>query len=122
MACIRWLPPIDRPSPSPVMTHTLQVRPHRLEPRRHRRRPAVDRVHAVRVHVVRKAAGAADARDEHDLLARDAERRHHLLHLREDGIVAAARAPADVLVAGEIGGFQNGKRKVNAHRYVMPID
>ncbi len=22
MACIKWLPPIDRPSPSPVMTQT----------------------------------------------------------------------------------------------------
>ena len=93
----------------------VQVGPHRLEARGHGRRAAVDRVHAVGVHVVREAAGAADAGDEHDLLARDAERRHHLLHLREDRVVAAAGAPADVLVAGEIGGLQNGKRDVNAH-------
>ena len=42
---------------------------------------------------------------------RNAERRQHLLHLREDRVVAAAGAPADVLVAGEIGGLQDGKRQ-----------
>ena len=97
------------------MTHTLQIGPHRLEAGRDGRRAAVDRVHAVRVHVVREAAGAADARDEHDLLARDAEGRHHFFHLRENRVVAAAGAPTDILVAGEIGGFQDGKWEVNAH-------
>ena len=43
-------------------------------------------------------------RDEHDLLAGDAELRQHLLHLGEDRVVAAAGAPADFLVAGEVGG------------------
>ena len=47
-----------------------EVRPGGLEPGRERRRPAVDRVEAVRVHVVRQPARAADARDEHDVLAR----------------------------------------------------
>ena len=93
----------------------VQIGPHRLQPGRHRRGPAVDRVHAVRVHVVREAARAADAGDEHDLLARDAERRHHLFHLGENRVVAAAGTPADVLIAGEIGRLQNGKWNVNAH-------
>src|SRR6188508_281299 len=47
----------------------------------------------------------ADARDEHDLLAGNAERRHHLFHLRENGIVAAARTPTHILIAGEISWF-----------------
>ena len=54
-------------------------------------------------------------RDEHDLLARDAEGRQHLLHLGENRVVAAAGAPADVLVAGEVGRLQDGKRSVDAH-------
>ena len=47
----------------------VQIGPHRLQARGHGRRAAVDGVHAVRVHVVREPAGAADAGDEHDLLA-----------------------------------------------------
>src|SRR6267378_340847 len=86
-----WLPPIDRPSPSPVTTNTLRSR-----------RATMDRVEAVRVHVVREPARAADARDEHDVLARDTEVRHGLLHGAQDGVVTAARAPADVLVGLEI--------------------
>ena len=66
------------------------------------RRPAVDRVHAVGVHVVREAARAADARDEHGVLAGDAEVGHQHLHGGEDRVVAAARAPADLLVAGPV--------------------
>src|SRR5262249_10279840 len=74
---------------------------------RDRRRPPVDRVEAVGVHVVREAARAADPRDEHDVLPRDAEVRHHLLYGAEDGVVAAARTAADSLVglAGLLGGL-----------------
>ena len=100
----------------------LQIGPHGLEAGRHRRGPAVDRVHAVGVHVVREAARAADAGDEHDLLAGDAEGGHHLLHLGEDRVVAATGTPADVLVAGEVGRLENGKWNVNAHELVMPCD
>ncbi len=75
-----------------------QLGPRRLEPGGDRRRAAVDGVEAVGVHVVREAARAADAGDEDEVLARDAELGQHLLHLREDRVVAAARAPADVLV------------------------
>src|SRR5262249_4764635 len=82
--------------------------PHRqigtgyLEAGRDRRGSAVDRVEAVRVHVVRKAARAADAGDEHEVLARHAELGQELLDLRQDGVVPAAGAPADVLIGDEI--------------------
>jgi hypothetical protein len=62
----------------------------------------VDAVEPVGVHVIREPAGAADAGDEHEFLARNAERGEDFLHLCEDGVVAAARAPADFLIAAEI--------------------
>ena len=79
-----------------------QVRAGGLEASRERRRAAVDRVEAVRVHVVRQPAGAADARDEHDVLLLVAEVGHDLLGLGEDRVVAAAGAPADFLVGHEV--------------------
>ena len=87
----------------------VQVGPGQLQAGGEGRRPAVDGVEAVGVHVVGEAAGAADAGDEHDLLARHAEAGQRLLHLGEDGVVAAARAPADFLVAGEVLGGQRGR-------------
>src|SRR5204862_6132919 len=62
----------------------------------------MDRVEAVGVHVVRQTAGAADATDEDDVLLREAEVGHYLLGLGEDRVVAAARAPADLLVGHEV--------------------
>src|SRR5581483_2804313 len=67
-----------------------------------RRGAAVDRVHAVRLHVVGEARSAADPGDEDDLLAREAELGHESLDGREDGVVAAARAPTDFLVGLEV--------------------
>ena len=101
-AWIRWLPPIDRPSPSPVTTQTCRSGLASLQPGGERRGAAVDRVEAVGVHVVREAAGAADAGDEHHLLAGHAEGGEDLLHLGQDRVVAAAGAPADFLVGGEV--------------------
>ena len=101
-AWIRWLPPIDSASPSPVTTHTDRSGRDVGEPGRDRRRAAVDRVHPVRLHVVREARRAADPRDEDDLLARDPELGHERLRRREDRVVAAARAPADLLVGLEV--------------------
>ena len=91
------------------MTQTCRSGRASLEARGERRRPAVDRVEAVGVHVVREAAGAADARDEHKLFSRNAERRERLFHLREDRVIAAAGAPADFLIAGEVLGRQSGQ-------------
>ena len=86
------------------MTQTDQVGPADLRPVAQRRGAAVDGVHAVGVHVVGKPAGAADAGDEHDLFAGDAEGGNHLFHLGENRVVAAAGAPTDILIAGEILG------------------
>ena len=79
-----------------------QLRAGGLEAGGERRRAAVDRVEAVGVHVVRQAAGAADAADEDDVLLRHAEVGHLLLGLGEDRVVAAAGAPADLLVGHEV--------------------
>src|SRR5207237_8013445 len=67
-----------------------------------RRRATVDRVEPVRVHVVRKAARAADAGDEDDVFLGDAEIGHRLLHRAQDRVVAASRAPAHVLIGLEV--------------------
>jgi hypothetical protein len=45
----------------------LEVRSRQLEPGGQRGRAPVDGVEPVGVHVVREPAGAADARDEHDI-------------------------------------------------------
>src|SRR5262249_40669749 len=66
------------------------------------RRPAVDGVKAIGVHVVREPARAADPGDEDDVLLGDAEVGHRLLHGAQDGVVTASRAPPDVLVGLEI--------------------
>lgn len=63
---------------------------------------AVDGVHPVGVHVVREPGGAADARDEDDVLLRQPQLGHEALHRGEDGVVAAAGAPAHFLVGLEV--------------------
>src|SRR5881296_336296 len=78
-AWIRWLPPIDSASPSPVTTHT------------DRSGRDTDRPVAI-----------AGARHEHDALARDVELRHEGLHRGQDRVVAATGAPADLLVGLEV--------------------
>src|SRR3989454_2212974 len=80
----------------------LEIRACQPEPGGDGRGAAVDGVEPVGVHVVRKPARAADPRDEDDVLLRDAEVRHRLLHRGEDRVVPAARAPPDVLVGLEV--------------------
>jgi hypothetical protein len=80
----------------------LELGPRQLETGGDRGSPAVDGVEPVRVHVVREAARAADPGDEHDVLPRDAEVGHHLLHRAQDRVVPAAGAPAHVLVGFEL--------------------
>ena len=78
-------------------------------------RPAMDAMESVGLQVIRESAAAADARDEQKPLARDAERRQDLLDLRQDRIVAATRAPAHVLIGGEILGLQCRQFHSRAH-------
>src|SRR3990170_1049143 len=97
----------------------LELGPRQLEPGGDSRRPPVDRVEAVRVHVVREAARAADPRDEHDVLFLKTEGRHRLLHRAQDGVVPTAPAPPHVLVGLEVllGVLRHGSRgpRDNAH-------
>ena len=92
-----------------------QVGPAGFESGGHRRRPTMNRVDAVGVHVVRKPAGATDAGDEDDLFGRDAERRQDLLHLGQDRIVPAARAPTNFLIAGKVLGRQDRQNNLGTH-------
>src|SRR6185312_3943814 len=73
-----------------------------FETRRDGRRSAMDGMHPVGAHIIWKAAAAADARNDDDVLAGDSEGRHHLLNLCEDGVIYAARAPAHFLVRSEV--------------------
>ena len=79
-----------------------QVRPGDRQPGRDRRRAPVDRVHPVGLHVVREARGTADPGDEDDPLAREPELGHEALDHVQDRVVAAARAPAHLLVGLEV--------------------
>ena len=79
-----------------------QVRARRREAGGDRRRAAVDRVHAVGVEVVGEPRRAADAGDEDDVLALEPEVGQEALDRGEHGVVAAAGAPADLLVGGEL--------------------
>ncbi len=77
---------------------------------------AVDGVKAEGVHVIRKAAGAADAGNDHEIFAAHAEFGKHRLHRGENGVVAAAGAPADFLVGLKIfscEGRQSGRGHQN---------
>src|SRR5437588_3028913 len=76
----------------------------------------MDAVHPVGVHVVGEPPGAADAGDEHDLVRRDPELGHELLDSREDRVVAAAWAPARLLVGLEVGLGQRFRRAAVALR------
>src|SRR5436309_15682483 len=79
-----------------------EIGPREREPGCDRRRTPVDRVHAVGLHVVGEARGAADPGDEDDPLPRQPELRQELLHRREDRVVPAARTPAHFLVGREV--------------------
>ena len=66
------------------------------------RSPTVDRVDAVSIHVIGETARAADPRNEYDILSRNPNFGQDFLHLGQDRIVAAAWAPAHLLIGDEI--------------------
>ncbi len=80
----------------------VELRVGELEAGGEGRGAAVDGVEAVGRHVVGEARGAADPRDEHGLLALDVQLGERLLDRFDDGVVAAAGAPAYLLVRGEV--------------------
>ena len=81
-------------SPSPVFTKTCEIGARHLDAFGDRQRAAVDAVEAVGLHVVRKAARAADAGDEDGLFRPQVLVAAQPLHGGEDRVVAAAGAPA----------------------------
>src|SRR5690606_1093199 len=60
----------------------------------------------------RQAGGAADPRDEHHLVRRDAQLGEHELQRGEDPVVAAAGAPPHLLVGGEVLAAEGDRRVV----------
>ena len=88
-----------------------QVLARRRDPGGDRGRPAVDRVHAVGVHVVGETRGAADAGNDHRVLTLDPQLRHEALERRQHGVVAAAGAPADFLITREVLAVQRLERE-----------
>ena len=65
-------------------------------------RAAVDGVETEGVHVVREAAGAADAGDDDEIFAANSKLREDGLHGGENGVVATAGAPAHFLIGLKI--------------------
>src|SRR5579872_2472939 len=86
-----------------------QLRTRGLQPGGDRGCAAMDGVHPVGVHVIRKPATATDAGNNDDVLAGDSEGRHYLLYLCENGIISAARAPANFLIGGKVLRGQGGR-------------
>jgi hypothetical protein len=68
----------------------------------------MDGMHAIGIHIIRKAAAAADPGYDHDILAGNTQGRHYFLHLCQDGIITASRTPSHFLVSGKILGCQWG--------------
>ncbi len=79
-----------------------QIGVDRFQARGQRRRPTVDAVDAVGVHVIGEAARAADPRNEDDVFFWNPNIWEHLLHLGEDGVIATPGTPADFLVGYEV--------------------
>src|SRR5271155_3383331 len=93
---------MERASPSPVATQTSRSGRMALMPvATAGGRPWVV-VETKSVHVVGEAAGAADAAHDYEIFALDAEFGEDGLHGGEDGVVAAAGAPADFLIGLEV--------------------
>src|SRR4029450_13408754 len=76
-----------------------------------RRCPAMNGMEAVGVHVVREAGRAADAGNDHGAFALDPKLRHEALERSQHSIVAAAGAPADLLIACEVFAVQGLERQ-----------
>ena len=99
---IKWLPPIDSASPSPVTTYG-QIRARRGKPGGDRWHAAVDRMDPVRVRVFWEARAQPIRRSKTiRSLRRMCEVGHEALDRGQDGVVPATRAPAHFLVGLEV--------------------
>src|SRR5574343_604935 len=75
--------------------------------------PSVNTVHAVGIHVIREAAAASDTTNHHNIFPGNSHGRHDFLNLCEDGIIAATRTPANLLIGGKIFGSKGNWRRSN---------
>ena len=91
-AWIRWLPPIARQSPSPVITTTCRSGRASVETGGVGERSAVSDVKCIGVDVGRDTAGTADAADDCELVLVDAEFVQRPQQRAQRDAVAAARA------------------------------
>jgi hypothetical protein len=66
-------------------------------------------VQPVGFHVVREPGGAADAGDEDEVLLAAAKFGKGLAYSGQNGVVAASRAPPDILIRGKVLGFVGWK-------------
>ena len=85
----------------------------------YRRRAAMDGVEAERIHVIRKTRRAADTGNYDEVFAFDAEVGKDSLDGGEDGVVAAAWAPADFLVGLEVFFCEDGQCR-GGHYFISP--
>ena len=76
---------------------------------------AVNRVESVSVHVIREAAGAANAGDDNEIFFLNAELGENGLDRGENGVVAAPRAPAHFLVGLKILFRERRRQSCGAH-------
>src|SRR4030095_8124301 len=81
---------------------------------------AMDRVEAISVHVIGKTAGTADARNEHIVLAGNAQLGQHVLKLGQNGVVSATGTPAHVVIADEIFAGLILRRVSGRWRHFLP--
>ena len=65
-------------------------------------RPAMDGVETIGRHVIGKARGTADTRDEDNVLRRRTNIGQGFLHALQNGVVATTGTPSDFLIGGEI--------------------
>src|SRR4029453_6906910 len=72
----------------------VYIRPCHLDALGDRQRAAMDGVESIGFHEVRKAAGAADARDKNGFFRAEVLITTETLHRRENGVVTASSAPA----------------------------
>ena len=122
-----WLPPIDSASPSPVMTQTIRSGSGGLEARW--RASARGRGWCgSRTCSCSTAAGRSSrCREMKTMFSFGyAEVGHHLLGLGEDRVVAAAGAPADLLVghevlAGQLDDLQRSRAERRLGRRVVAV-
>lgn len=59
-------------------------------------------MHSVCIHVIRKAAAAADPGNDHNIFSWNPQSGHDLLNLCQNGIISATGAPAYFLIGSKI--------------------